>query len=45
MEAQANQRSRVIAVIPALNEEKYIGTIVLKTRRYVDSVIVCDDGS
>ena len=45
MEAQANHRSRVIAVIPALNEEKYIGTIVLKTRRYVDCVIVVDDGS
>ncbi|MBI4187702.1 MAG: glycosyltransferase family 2 protein [Chloroflexi bacterium] len=38
-------KTRVIAVIPAFNEEKYIGTIVLKTRQYVDEVIVADDGS
>ncbi len=36
---------KVIAAIPAFNEEKYIGTIVLKTRQYVDEVIVVDDGS
>jgi len=38
-------RPRIIAAIPAFNEEKYIGTIVLKTRQYVDEVIVVDDGS
>jgi len=31
--------------MPAFNEEKYIGTLVLQTRRYVDEVIVVDDGS
>lgn len=36
---------KLIAAIPAFNEEKYIGTIVLKTRQYVDEVIVVDDGS
>lgn len=36
---------QIIAVIPAFNEESYIGTIVLKTRQYVDEVIVVDDGS
>ncbi|MBC8276315.1 MAG: glycosyltransferase family 2 protein [Chloroflexi bacterium] len=36
---------KVMAAIPAYNEEKYIGTIVLKTRQYVDEVIVVDDGS
>ncbi len=43
----ASQRSgsMIVAVIPAFNEEKYIGTIVLKTRQYVDEVIVADDGS
>jgi len=38
-------RPKVIAAIPAFNEEKYIGTIVLKTRQYVDEVVVVDDGS
>lgn len=36
---------RIIAGMPAYNEEKYIGTMVLKTRQYVDEVIVVDDGS
>jgi len=36
---------KVIAAIPAYNEESYIGTIVLKTKQYVDEVIVVDDGS
>ncbi len=35
----------IMAIIPAFNEERYIGTIVLKTRQYVDEVIVVDDGS
>jgi glycosyltransferase involved in cell wall biosynthesis len=32
-------------VIPCLNEERFIGSVVLKTRKYVDLVIVVDDGS
>lgn len=36
---------RVVALIPAYNEERYIGSVVIKTRRYVDDVIVVDDGS
>jgi len=38
-------KPKIIAVIPAFNEESYIGTVVLKTRQYVDEVIVVDDGS
>ncbi len=34
-----------IAVIAAFNEDRFIGSVVLKTRRYVDHVIVVDDGS
>jgi glycosyltransferase involved in cell wall biosynthesis len=34
-----------IAIIAALNEEETIGTVVIKTKRYVDKVIVVDDGS
>src|SRR4051794_9558561 len=33
------------AIIPAYNEDKYISGVVLKTRRYVDRVVVVDDGS
>ena len=40
-----NDRSKIIAAIPAYNEEKYVGTIVLKTRQYAGEVIVLDDGS
>lgn len=35
----------LIAVLPAFNEELCIGTIVLRTRQYVEKVIVVDDGS
>lgn len=34
-----------VALIPAFNEERFIGSIVLGTRMYVDQVIVVDDGS
>lgn len=36
---------RVVAAIPAFNEEVCIGSVVLRTRQYVDEVIVVDDGS
>jgi cellulose synthase/poly-beta-1,6-N-acetylglucosamine synthase-like glycosyltransferase len=35
----------VTAVIPAYNEELFIGSVVLKTCRMVQKVIVVDDGS
>lgn len=35
----------ITAIIPALNEEISIGTVVLKTKKYADRVIVVDDGS
>ncbi|MFN7210656.1 MAG: glycosyltransferase family 2 protein [Aggregatilineales bacterium] len=35
----------IIAVIPAFNEERFIASVVLKARRYVDHVLVVDDGS
>jgi glycosyltransferase involved in cell wall biosynthesis len=38
-------KPKVIAGMPAYNEESYIGTLVLKTKQYVDEVIVVDDGS
>ena len=36
---------RTLAVIPCYNEEATIGSIVLKTKRHVDKVLVVDDGS
>ena len=35
----------IYAVLPAYNEELVIGSVVLRTRQYVDRVIVVDDGS
>ena len=34
-----------VAVIPAYNEERFIGSVVLRARKYADVVIVVDDGS
>lgn len=34
-----------VALIAAFNEDRFIGSVVLKTRRFVDHVIVVDDGS
>lgn len=35
----------IVACIPAHNEEKTVATISFRARKYVDEVIVCDDGS
>jgi glycosyltransferase involved in cell wall biosynthesis len=35
----------VVAIIPAYDEARYIGSVVLMTRRFVETVIVVDDGS
>ena len=39
------QPARTIAAIPCFNEDLYIGSVVLKTKEYVDQVVVIDDGS
>ena len=36
---------KVVACIPAFNEEKNIASVVLGVTPFVDQVIVCDDGS
>ncbi len=36
---------KIIVAIPAYNEEKYIGSVVLEAQQYADGVIVIDDGS
>ena len=35
----------IIACIPAYNEERTIAKVILQTKKYVDKIIVCDDGS
>jgi len=35
----------VVACIPAFNEEGSIAGVVVQARKYVDRVVVCDDGS
>ncbi len=36
---------RLVVGIPAYNEEKSIAKVVMKTKKYADKVVVCDDGS
>ena len=38
-------RPKILVAMPAYNEERYIGSVVLKARQYADEVIVVDDGS
>jgi len=35
----------LVACIPAFNEERMIGGVVVRALRFVDRVVVCDDGS
>jgi glycosyltransferase involved in cell wall biosynthesis len=42
---QTQETKRVLAGIPAYNEARYVGSIVLQARQYVDEVVVVDDGS
>ncbi len=41
----SNPPARIVAVIPAYNEERFIGSMVLHAARHADAVIVVDDGS
>lgn len=38
-------RPLVVAAIPAFNEERTIAKLVLEAQKFVDVVLVCDDGS
>jgi glycosyltransferase involved in cell wall biosynthesis len=39
------EQKRIIVGMPAYNEAKYIGSIILQAKRYTDDVLVVDDGS
>lgn len=41
----AAKEMKCIAVIPCLNEERFIGNVVTRAKKHVDEVIVVDDGS
>lgn len=45
MEAVQRVRQKVIAGIPAYNQENNISEVIRKASKYVDEVIVADDGS
>ena len=42
---QSPSSQLIVVVIPAHNEERFIGSVVIKLREYADEVIVVDDGS
>ena len=42
---QPKHNPKIVAAIPCLNEDRYIGSVVLKVKKFVDSVVVIDDGS
>jgi len=37
--------NKIVAIIPAFNEEIAIGSVILRTLQYVDKIIVINDGS
>jgi glycosyltransferase involved in cell wall biosynthesis len=36
---------KVVAVVPAFNEQRSIGSVVIQAQKYADTVVVVDDGS
>ena len=45
LDYQDNVLRNRIALIPAYNEARFIGSVVLQAQKYVDRVVVVDDGS
>ncbi|MBN2099798.1 MAG: glycosyltransferase family 2 protein [Dehalococcoidia bacterium] len=41
----SGRKPLIVAAIPCFNEERFIGSVVLRARKHVDRVIVVDDGS
>lgn len=40
-----SHRPKIIVAMPAYNEEKCVGSLVLQSQQYADMVMVVDDGS
>ena len=45
LDAVKHSGTKTVAIIPAHNEERTIAKVILQTMRFVDRVLVCDDGS
>ena len=45
LDLERKTKPKIMAAIPVYNEERFIGSVVLKTKKYVDEVVVIDDGS
>jgi GT2 family glycosyltransferase len=45
LDQPAQTKPFVVVGIPAFNEEKTIGRVVLEAQKFADAVVVCDDGS
>jgi glycosyltransferase involved in cell wall biosynthesis len=43
--AHKNEPTKLVVVLPAHNEERFIGSLVIKLKGYADEVLVVDDGS
>lgn len=42
---EEKKKMKILAAIPCYNEEATIGSVIIKAKRYVDEVLVVDDGS
>jgi len=42
---QHHRRPKIVAAIPCHNEERCIGSVIIKAKKFVDQVVVIDDGS
>jgi glycosyltransferase involved in cell wall biosynthesis len=45
MQMEKSDDTRCLVLIPCYNEQMTIGSVVLKTKRHIDTVVVVDDGS
>ena len=44
-ETSMGTRPKVIAAIPCFNAEQFVGDVVSSAKKYVEQVVVIDDGS
>jgi len=42
---QPQRKPKIVAAIPCFNEARCIGSVVLKAKKFVDTIVVIDDGS
>jgi len=42
---EKREKPVIVVGMPAYNEEKYVGSVVLQARQFADEVVVVDDGS